>query len=481
MEFFINIFEPTRIYQQTEFPQLLKMWKSGDYVEGAVSIATNFKYFEKNFITIAPMDLWTSQYVNGIRQLLSFDSGTSKSAKWRTATEMISEFHQKYPTKKGTFYEMCQSGHSLILQMGMGKLKNTIRSYIYAETILLPFQISMTRKMAAKFFNIYTNEKSVIIPDSLSVFLKRDPVLWMGGLVSVREIVFVDKPNLEAIGICPLVMDAMNADIDGDTIIMYIVESDLKTRNQQDILLSPYVWGIFGSRWSPTTSHLQLIFFEMVSNYFPNVMDLDNNENIKSKFQECLDFYDGKIFGEFQNIFILARKQAFGLYNILRRMLILSYYENSHWKCIEQFNKLVLTGKMISITNFTQNSLFFAIIEFTKAASYKNENFFHDFQVIKEKGEKDYLFEECPEQFRKKMKSFRSEYINSSSDLPKQSYQISLLLNNVQSVKYRNGNIEFDDHILIEDLANIVSLEDFVDSKGLEIIVDSYCLENKII
>lgn len=477
MEYFIKIFEPKKVYSQEEFPKLVARWKDSDYDDGCISIETRFSYFNKKFITVAPMDMWTSQYVNGIRHLLSFDEGSSKSGKWRTPSEIITEFHQKYPTKKGTFYEMTQSGHSLILQMGMCKLKNTIRSYIYAETILLPYQIAITRKMASKFFNVYTQENSVLIPDSITVFLKRDPVLWMGGLVPVMELIFVDKPELEAVGLSPIVMDAMNADVDGDTAIFYIVESNEATRKQQESLLSPYVYGIYGSRWTPTTSHLQLIFHQMVFEYFEDPWSLDGSPDIFNKFQECLENYEGTLFGDFKDIFLKARaqvKQPIKLFDILRDMLIISYYEDRSWGCIKLFNDLLSNGKMLSITKFSRNSFFFAVMEFTQAAKYKNPNFFEDLVRITEQDPHDYLFTTCPEKFIKQMNQFRSEYINSSSDLPKQSYQISLLLNNVQNVKYLGGNICFDDTILIEDLYQVVSLEDFVDSKGLNLLLDYY-------
>lgn len=182
---------------------------------------TNFTYEGKKEILLPSIDNWGAQMVNSIKNLINLDRTQEIQGQVKNPNEIYKNLLYNTATIRGTMKEIFQSGQSFVRVEMTSSVKRSIRGYIYASD--LPTDIlGFPHHLAEMLLDTKLQKDTIYdLPDQVGLFIKRDPVLWSGGIVAITKI-FTTSQQGDSFGVSPYFFENMHADIDGDTLVLYV-------------------------------------------------------------------------------------------------------------------------------------------------------------------------------------------------------------------------------------------------------------------
>ena len=336
---------PSKIYSKEQFEDFVARFKSfsreHDFCKGeeekederrsdfpksdsVVSVATKLNYYGRQFFTFVPPSLWNNGYVMCALYFLANDEKLSKQMGNSTSNEEdgtnMKHFKsfQKTCCLIGTLKEIFQSGHSYLQNILTPPLDRTFRAYITAGENLDRFTLKIPKRIAEELLGInvhYTtgmganaddssSATAIDLPFHVRIIIKRDPVIWEGGVHLIRRIIPTEESSC---GISPLILKALNGDIDGDTIVGVVclgLESSLELeKNLSSVQVCRQL------RASFSQSHVLAIFLMLLRSKYGDELDPDWAPSYED-FDRLVgkDASSEKVFGEWHGYFDMIRK-----------------------------------------------------------------------------------------------------------------------------------------------------------------------------
>lgn len=488
MYYYLTEFVPETILNWESLMRVMDEWKR-DRLEidprEPIAVITNKIYFGKKYVVVFPPKVWNALVVNNLKSLMYFDTNDVVGESTKVVNNRLDLFYNT-KTKIGSLKNILQTGHSLLLNLLMEKLINTFRGYIYADQRNRPTCLSMSHQMAAHFFSIYdmADGEVVELPPSVTLYIKRDPVIWMGGVHAVTHVRVVSNSD-STFGVSPFIFYALNMDVDGDTLIGYIIHSDERTKNEQKQIITPFIFGRIEHRWSASSSHCLITLSEMLKYHWRDLTPdeiwkkWDLNPAVHDEIKQTVRTgnFAGFWGDDIERYYVMAKKELgddgqWTFSDLLQAMIQYAYYfETRPMSLIDFLIELVTNrGSAFGFSHFNPDSILFAV---QRACGYMDncpETFFKKIDSALPHP-KDFCFQHCDESVLNSIYQFRNNYIDSSRKLPYETYHMSVILNNIQMVQYRDNGIYMQDKCLVDNFSETIELKHFINLNALDCLM----------
>lgn len=351
-------FEPTRLLTYSELLELLALWKSKAVPLElqnkvlSVSLGTKLPNFPEwsatgeSYINIFPIAMWTYQSISMVRnffnklELLKSNAPSKQFSSYVTTLfDDYNRYKHEAKTQFGTLREILQSGHSVLLSFINDFKQNTFRTLVFADARNDATTLTVSEKNLQPFFGMCVPENVDVfkLPDHIALYIKRDPVIWLGSLQAITHIRVNRDCDSDCTGVSPFLFPALNMDIDGDTVIGYVVYDKASKKDQERYMLHANTFGN-RNRWSLETNHITSLFASMLRSVGLDMEKLSNYGRLmveKAERERGVPFKPNSV-------------QELPLYPLFEKVL----YELDHSAFWGEFNRLFEAARAKHKGNF---------------------------------------------------------------------------------------------------------------------------------
>jgi hypothetical protein len=495
MEISIDDFIPDHFLTYEEFNQLeslINKQKTEGIPTTCVSFPLGPKVFDKipyhpqfkmSYLNMCPPSEWSYTTIKEIKKVLYniypefFPNPTTyQSTLYKQPYELVRDLQCNTKTIHGTLKDKLQSGHSMFLNlMHSSEQLNRTRGIIFADSRNDNDTISMSKSMLASYLNYYDDklcENSFIeIPETIALYIKRDPVIWTGSIMAIFYIRIINEDS--TIGVSPILFEALNMDVDGDTVVLYAVENTFTKKDQRQTMSKPTLFGYSGNRWKYGTSHIMALMIELLrhSGYdIEELMKLTIESNKPINKIEDFPFYPiykkcileddhNDFFGPIMSKIFNSCKHKFFLVDILIVLQICDFHRTFSNFIINLLHTKPSTG----LYNFTSNSCLYLNLLYLTGIEreFKNFNsFINGFKLFKNPD--DSLFLKINKDRQEELEKYSKNVQSTMTNLPRESFIIQLLHTNASMVNYCCDEIRITDKVLAKNVSKHIPLECFL-------------------
>lgn len=478
-------FEPSIIYSVEEFIELFNKWKKqslevnivNDLI--AIECPPGIYYSQKlnkHYLVFYPPSIWTYQLCSTFLRTILLQKNEQMFTMYvQSLKDSYFNFLNTYKTKIGHVKDIFQSGHSMILNYINDSKYNTLRSFIFADSKNNSTTITIPYKFLKTFFNIYLKTKIELLelPEHISVYVKRDPVIWPGSIQAITHLRICYDDTKDCIGISPFLFEALNMDVDGDTVVLYIVNNKKAKLQQKEQMLKPTVFANSGLRWSMSSNHIVAMFSAMIRNCNLNLELISEYGKNNAKkiptckeelplfnlFQKIMNDNHSAIFGKYNGLFEVLRNENLYFKEILNKMMCLAQDPLDFQQLIIDilFNKIHIGLESPSC----YFSVYYNILYYTGILN--DYEILNDF-VISYKKLPDFdnsFFLSVEQEKIDNFYKFIQQYIKTSKQLPLESNMLTILHNNSSFTYYKNNEIKTLNITILKNVGSVVPIDLF--------------------
>lgn len=187
-------------------------------------------YDLNKLLILPPPDIYTQETISKLCRILTNDMEASGRGVERPLTfKMLSTIQ----LKNGTIKSKLQSGKSVMRRQNMSPKVQALRVQILCDPLLraneaiLPRNflrhLRMKTNMRIDPFSHTRKEYDLQFNEIGGCVVKRDPVINPGSLFAFNRVAF---SNYDCVFVPPHVMKNMNADVDGDAVVIYLIQGE---------------------------------------------------------------------------------------------------------------------------------------------------------------------------------------------------------------------------------------------------------------
>lgn len=477
-------YEPATIITTAEFTKLFHSWKEKQLVPNAEPIAISVEkdpgvFFSKKhkcyYIIFFPTLFWNYQLVAAfIKNVLLPNDHNVFTMNIKSVSERYAGFLQKKKTNYGSIKDILQTGHSMLLNVINDVKDNTFRSFIYADSRNNAVTLTVPYKFLQTFFNIFIDKDVDILklPDHIALYVKRDPVIWLGGFQVITHLRISHDERNDCVGVSPFQFEAFNMDVDGDTIIGYICFNTM-AKVDQLAMLDSNTFMYYGLRWSVSTNHVVAMFFFMLENCSLTLDDLEiiAKQNVKEKIDcvqdlplfECFQtvLYHSSaecVFGKYTELFEIARSdRTLSFRAILNKIQTLAEdaieFQDYIIKIMHERAQVALEHSQL-FTCVYQNVLYFTG-QVTDFELYRT--FVDTYKLLPDVDRS--LYEKVTDEKNAEFYAYLEQFAITSKQLPLESNTLSMLHTNSSFTYFEDNCIKTLDKVILDNVGDHIPLD----------------------
>lgn len=492
MKFEFEKCDPDKILTIEEFTAMTNEWKNKklELTDSPIAVrissltkeVSNVPYSKKfncHYIYFFPTFLWNYRLVSAFKSgVLNCTQGEIFTMYMQSFKDCYNSFLNKARTNYGTIKEILQTGHSMALNIINDLKLNSFRCFIFADPRNNATTLTLSLNFLNIFFNIFidvTKEEQIIeLPSNIALYIKRDPVIWNGGLQAITHL-RIDSCNADDYaGVSPFLFESLNMDVDGDTLIGYIVFNK-DSKLDQLYMLKTNMFLNHGMRWSVNANHVIAIFCAMLKNAN---LSLDQLCDFSLKMHQICPININKLdqfplFKLFTMVLKINHKNLFGKYNELFKIALTKSNELKYilnfimMYCddpIEFQNfiiEILLSQQQIGIENAQHSYCVYTnIIYFTGLVT--------DLELLKKfitiynqlPDVDNSLWKPVGKEKLNEFFEYLQQFATSSKQLPLESTTSTMLHNISSFTKYKNNEIYTLDKLILDNVGDVVPISD---------------------
>lgn len=231
-----------------------------------VRIDTKYKYLNRHHVILPAPFTWNEKFIQSLEYFLATDEDRIETRNPFKPPQKNFEQLMQVSTKIGSCKTNLQGGHSTIQTVVSFPLNYTARGYIKAAHHAHPMTLQVPITIAKRVFKLWHAKVHDIIqlPSTIQVLIKRDPVLFEGGIHLITHIEIIEGLSF---GVSPWLFECLHMDVDGDTVVILIFSGidgmyEIKLEFQNPLMRNGE------PRIAPTHSHLLSIAYTFCRDIF---------------------------------------------------------------------------------------------------------------------------------------------------------------------------------------------------------------------
>lgn len=437
-----------------------------------VRIETKYKYLNRYHVVVPAPFTWNERFIQALEYFLATDEDRIATRNRFKSPQKNFEQLMQVSTKIGSCKTNLQGGHSTIQTVVSFPLNNTARGYIKAACHVHPMTLQVPITIAKRIFKLWHAKVNDVIdlPSTTQVLIKRDPVLFEGGIHMIERIEIIDGMSF---GVSPWVFERMHMDVDGDTVVILIftgIDSMYEIRLEFRIPLMRNG----EPRIVPTHSHLLSIAYTLCMGTFSIDSFPDKEELYKIVRQNILSL-DVNLFGKpYDNIWLefvesyISPSEGFRLKDSILYLIKICWLRGIDINpLIMRINDIGYRRESCGIGQTYDCLLTRLLTWFNIKGNEQKLN--KQINMMKTRvNSDDCFFEQIQKKDQENADEFLKNFVENSKKVPKNSYLWANASHFLQTLRLRNNQIENDGAVLIQNANRIIPHELVFDKREVQ-------------